>query len=214
MCEIATIAGATITVMDVVGVAGTLMGAAGAIQSGNAAKAAGDYNAQVAENNKIVAERQAADALARGQIAEDEQRRKTMAIKGAQRAALGASGVALDSGSPLDILGDTAAFGELDALTIRSNAEREAYGYRVQGMNFEAEAGLARAQGKAAQTAGYVGAGGTLLSGLATVGDRWYTRNRGGLGGGGSMGGATGSGSMTPPYNPYGNYGRTGGGPR
>jgi hypothetical protein len=199
MCEIATIAGVTIGVMDVVGAAGTIMGAMGAMQSGNAARAAGDYNAQIAENNKVIAERQASDALARGKIAEDEQRRKTMAIKGAQRAALGASGVALDSGSALDILGDTAAFGELDALTIRSNADREAYGYRVQGMNFEAEAGLARAGGKAAQTAGMIGAGATLLSGAAGVGDRWYARNRG-IGGGG--------------LTPYGNYGRTGGGPR
>ena len=45
---------------------------------------------------------------------------------------MAANGVDLSSGSPLDILGDTAMYGELDALTIRSNAEREAYGYRVQ----------------------------------------------------------------------------------
>jgi hypothetical protein len=36
------------------------------------------------------------------------------------------------SGTALDLLGDTAQIGEEDALTIRNNAAREAWGYRNQ----------------------------------------------------------------------------------
>ena len=200
MCELFTIAGTTITVMEALGAAGTVLGAMSAMQTGQAGAGAANYNAQVAENNRIIAEQQAADARKRGEIAEAEQRRKTVNIKGSQKASIGASGVALDSGSPLDILGDTAAFGELDALTIRNNAEREAYGYQVQGMNFGAEAGLLRNRAKVSEQSGWMNAGTTLLSGAAGVGDRWYARNKGG-GGGSSLAS-------------YGAFGRTAGGPR
>lgn len=167
-------------------VLGTGVSAFGQVQAGQAAKAAGDYNAAVARNNQIVAEQQAADAQRRGDVAETEQRRKVRMLAGTQRAALAASGVQLDSGTALDILGDTAAMGELDALTIRNNAEREAYGYRVQGVNFGAEAGLQSMRGQSAMTSGLIGAGGTVLSGAGNVTDRWLTYNKLGIVGGGS----------------------------
>jgi hypothetical protein len=167
-------------------VIGTGVSAVGQVQAGKAAQAAGDYNAAVARNNQIVAEQQAADAQRRGEVAETEQRRKVRMLTGTQRAALAASGVQLDQGTALDILGDTAAMGELDALTIRNNAEREAYGYRVQGVNFGAEAGLQTMRGQSAMTSGLIGAGGTVLSGAGNVTDRWLTYNKLGIVGGGS----------------------------
>ena len=170
MCDPVTI--------GVVAVGASALSAYGQIQAGQAAKQAGDYNAAIARNNQIIAERQAEDAVKRGDIAADEQRRKTARVLGAQKAAIGASGVALDSGTPMDIFGDTAAFGELDALTIKSNAARDAYGYQVQGMNFEAEGAMARTRGTNAQRASYIQAGSTLLGGAAQGGDMYmrYTR--------------------------------------
>ena len=159
-------------------VGGSALSAYGQLQAGQAARQAGDYNSAVARNNQIIANRQAEDAIKRGDIAADEQRRKVSRIGGAQKAAIGASGVALDSGTALDIFGDTVAFGELDALTIKSNAKREAYGYQVQGMNFEAEGAMARTRGKNAQQASYIQAGSTLLGGAAQGGDMYYRANR------------------------------------
>jgi hypothetical protein len=78
---------------------------------------------------------------------------------------------------------DTAQLGELDALTIRSNAEREAYGYTTQSSNLTAQSGLTRMAGRNAQTAGYVSAAGTLLSTAGTVGDRKLTYDKLGIGG-------------------------------
>lgn len=133
------------------------------------------YQAQVAKNNAQLAEYQAQDAERRGKIAEEQQRKKTGLILGTQRAALGGQGTALDEGSPLDIQGDTAAAGEMDALTIRSNAAREAWGYRAQASNYAAQARQAGGIGS------YIGAGASLLGGAATVSDRWLRYNRAGL---------------------------------
>jgi hypothetical protein len=170
MCEPTTIA--------IVAVAASAIGAFGQLQSGKAAEQAGNYNAAIARNNQIIAERQAEDSVKRGDVAADEQRRKTARIAGAQRAAFGSSGLAIDSPTSLDILGDTAAFGELDALTIKSNAQREAYGYRVQGMNYQAEEVMSRVRGKNANAAAQIGAASTLIGGAASGGDRWMTYNR------------------------------------
>jgi hypothetical protein len=43
-------------------------------------------------------------------------------------------------GSPLDLLGDTAAFGEEDALATRYQSAREAWNYRIQAANQASQA--------------------------------------------------------------------------
>lgn len=150
-------------------IASTLLSAAGSIQQGNAANAAGKYNNQVAQMNAAISEKRAFDAVERGKIAEQQKRREVAAISGKQQAAMAANGVDITFGSPLDTLVDTAIQGELDALTIRSNAYREEYDYRVQASNQRAQGELQRMQGKAAKTAGYIGAGSTILGGSAKV---------------------------------------------
>lgn len=157
---------------------GTAVGAAGAYQQGQAASASAAYQAAVMRNNQILAERAAQDAIDRGKVAEQRQRQQTKALIGRQRAILAANGVLIDQDSALDITTDTAGIGELDALTIRSNAEREALGFRSQGMNFAAEAGLADARGSAARSAGLTDAFGTALSGAGAVADKWYNFKR------------------------------------
>ena len=158
--------------------ASILMVASGATQAigqykaGKAQKAASNYQSQVAENNRIYAENQAADSIKRGRKEETRHRMQIAQLKGAQIAAMAKNGVVVDAEdtSALDILGDTTEFGELDALTIRSNAEREAFGHKVQASNFAADSVLNRAQGKAAFQAGVTGAIGTLIGTAATTG--------------------------------------------
>lgn len=147
----------------------TVMGGVSAIQQGQAQAAAMNYNAQVAEMNATLADRAAKDALRRGAAEEQQKRMEISALQGRQRAAMAANGVDLTFGSPLDTLVDTAVMGELDALTIRRNAAREAYDYETQGVNYRADAGLSRVNAKAARTGGYLSAGGTVLAGGAEV---------------------------------------------
>jgi len=60
-------------------------------------------------------------------------------------------------------------FGELDALTVRNNGAREAYGYKVQGMNYEASAANNSLAAKNAKSAGKTAMFSSLLSGASTV---------------------------------------------
>jgi hypothetical protein len=150
-------------------IASTVMGGAAQIQAGNAQAAASRYNAQVAEMNAKMADRASRDAIERGASEEQRQRMQTAQLQGRQRAAMAANGVDLAFGSPLDALVDTAMMGELDALTIRRNANREAYDYQVQGVNYRADASLSRMNASAAKTGGYLGAIGTVLGGAGNV---------------------------------------------
>ncbi|MGY4333194.1 hypothetical protein ACVWWG_007611 [Bradyrhizobium sp. LB7.2] len=151
--------------MTALTIGSTILGAAGAVQQGQAAAASGRYNAQVSDMNATLADRRAKDALDRGAIAEQRKRQEVAGFVGKQTAAMAANGVDLSFGSPLDTLTDTAIMGELDALTIRTNANRESYDYRVQGVSQRSQAVMQRAQADSAETGGYLKAGGTILAG-------------------------------------------------
>lgn len=98
----------------------------------NAQKIANEAQAVVAENNAQLAEWQATDALRRGEVEENRTRLATAQLKSTQRARMAANNIALDSETPLRVLTDTDLLGEIDAMTNRENAEREAWAYRVQ----------------------------------------------------------------------------------
>lgn len=103
----------------------------------------------------------ARDAIERGRREEQAARERARRILGMQRAAFGASGGVVDVGSALDVLEDTAYFGELDALTIRANAEREAWYHRSNRAQAMAAASDYRMQG-------YIGAASSLLAGAGS----------------------------------------------
>lgn len=166
------------TIMMGVSLAATAVGTMVSMQQqqaqGRALAQQAQYRAAVAQNNQVLAERAAQDAIQRGGVEESRSRMETNRLIGRQRAALAASGQVVDTGSALSIVGDTAALGELDAQTIRSNAEREALGFRIKGMDFEAESALSQASGRQAVTDANFGSASTLLSGAGTVANRWY----------------------------------------
>lgn len=140
-------------------IAGGILTAGGAISQGRAAEAAGKANARV---QNIMA----ADARDRGAADEASKRRETAALSGKQAAMFGASGGEINTGSSLEILADTAQFGELDALRIRSNAEREAFAH-------ESAAAIYLAEGKNAKTSSYMSAAGSLLGTAGKVSSKW-----------------------------------------
>lgn len=165
----------------IVGVAGTAMQVVGGINAANATAASSNYQAQVSRNNAVIAENNAKAVQEAGQSEEQAQRQKTAQLIGAARATMAANGLDTTSGTNLDILGDTAKLGELDALTIRSNTARKVYGYRVQGMSDMAEADMSVAAGKNAQSAGTINAFGSVLSGATSLGDKFMGWQKQGL---------------------------------
>ncbi len=161
---------------------GTVMQIGGQQQQAQSNQGLYAYQAAVARNNQTQANNLAVDAETRGNAEELRQRRKTALIMGTQQAALAAQGTDLE-GSPTDILGDTAATGELDALTIRSNAAREAWGYRTKGVEYGNEVALANARVGMSGLSAF-GVGASLIGGAGAVADKWYRFNKAGAFGG------------------------------
>lgn len=155
-----------------IALAGTAVTAYGQIKAGNAAAQQAQYQASVDRNNAVIAERQAADALERGRVEERQKRIAIERAKGEQRNAFAANNVALDSGSPLDVLEFTEGQGALEQLIIRNNAEREAASFRNQAANFGASAELSLLRGSSERSAGLLSGASTLLGGAARFGSR------------------------------------------
>lgn len=118
----------------------------------------GKYQEKVGKNNAKAAEYAAADAMARGAVAEQQQRARTRALMGQQKAALAANGIDIGTGTGSLLLTDTAGLGEFDALTVRNNAMKQAYGMNVQADNLLSE-------GKAARAGANMASFGTALTG-------------------------------------------------
>lgn len=177
---------------------GALFSFIGQIQQARAAQAQANFQAAVARNNAIIAQRQAEDARLRGeQLAEQISIKEqadvaksaldTRRFIAHQRVAQAALGQATDVGSAADLVSGTVTVGKLDELTLRrnaaferqvarNNAEREAIGFLTQGFNFQAEARLASMRASAARSAGLISAFGTIITTAGLVSARWKNR--------------------------------------
>jgi hypothetical protein len=153
----------------VAGLAGTAMSALGAIQQGQAQKAALNANAaqqrQAGHNEVLAGEAEAARV-------QDQARRR--AATG--RNQLAGSGIDSASGSADDLLSDLAAGSALDASIARWRGSQAKVARGVQ-------AGFLEAEGAQAAQAGWWRAGSTLL----TAGGRMFAGSGGGGGGGQSL---------------------------
>lgn len=116
-----------------------MVGASQQAHQASAQQGAAFYQAALARNAALASEYQAQDAERRAAADEERQRRKTSLLTGAQQARFAAQGTDL-LGSPVDILGDIGASGELDALSLRYHGEREAWLQRLQAANHNARA--------------------------------------------------------------------------
>lgn len=87
---------------------------------------------RLADRNAQIGELQAADAVARGAKAEEAHRAQVRQLEGQARAQAAATGGVMDTGSLDSVQTEIAKTGELDALTIRRNAQLEAWGYKNQ----------------------------------------------------------------------------------
>lgn len=154
-------------------IASAVVAAYGAYEEGQAQKGMYQYQAGVARNNSIIASYNAQNATQVGSVLENTKRQQTAQTMATYRAKAGGAGVDLQSGSPLNVQGDIAGLGELDALTIRHNAAREAWGYNVAGQSYAAQAGADETASRNAETMGELGAFASILGGASTVSSRW-----------------------------------------
>jgi hypothetical protein len=159
-------------------IVGTAVAAYGAYQQGQAAKASAQFNAQVANQN-------AQAARAQSLMQQQQQQREQYKRLGAIRAAQGASGGTME-GSALDVLGETAAQGELERQNIAYRGEMAARGYGntasldLFGGKQAAQAGTLTAIGTVAKGAG--SAYGAMSTPAASAGTAVGADYSGGMG--------------------------------
>lgn len=138
--------------------ASAVAGLASSFNESAALRAQSSYDAKMYDASASVLDRQAQDAISRGETAASRYGSQVRGLQGSQRAATASQGVQVDTGTPGDIVQDTGRMGALDILTLRNNAALEAFGYDVQ-------AGQARAAGRMASAQGKAGARQTLATG-------------------------------------------------
>lgn len=162
---------------------GTAVSAVGSYKAGKAGERAGQAaadistsQAEVADFNAHVAGLQSADAVERGAEQENRFRDQVRGVIGKQRTQFAAGNVDVGFGSAVDVQADAAYIGELDALTIRTNAAREAWGYDVQRYNYQQQAAIDRKAaanqvlaGEQAASAGKWGAASTIVTGAGSL---------------------------------------------
>lgn len=156
--------------LTTISVIGTGIQAFGALRQSQASSSEANYRAGIANNNAIIANQNAEIVLQRGEADVADQKRETRQRIGLQRAQLAAAGFDVSEGSSIDILGDTAALGELDVLRIDVDAKNRADNFRSQSANFQAESDLGRFSAKNKKKAGRIDAASSLISGAATAG--------------------------------------------
>jgi hypothetical protein len=163
--------------MGWVAVAGMVISGVLAAKQQQDAGAQASYQASIAQNNQIIANQKAEDAIARGELEERQHRVQIAQLMGKQRAGAASRGVIVDAGSALDITLDTAAIGELEALTIRDNAEREALGFRQQADMFGSDAAFLGSTGKSLSSGAALAGFSSMLTSAAPVANKWITTN-------------------------------------
>lgn len=170
----------------VLGAAGTATSAAGASSAAEARAQNAAYQSQVAANNAKIAQQDATLEIQSGEIAAVNTGLRTRARIGQQKAAQGASGIDVNSGSAVDVRAGTAELGMLDALTVRSDAAKRAYRKEVEASSDVAQSQLLQSQAEQEREAGEFNVMSTLLSGASSVGGKWagYQTLYGGGGGG------------------------------
>lgn len=157
-------AGTALTILNGLG---TLFGGYGAIQNSKAQEEQANYQAKQDEFNAQIAGLQAEDAITRGQAEAQAAGTQAAQLKGQQKAALAGNGVDVSTGSAADIMNETDKLSTLDIVSIKSNAAREAFGYRAQAVGYNSQAEMTRKAGKAAANNTLLTGGANFLAGSA-----------------------------------------------
>jgi hypothetical protein len=137
-------------------VGGTVLNVIGKVKSGNAQKKAADADAAVAE-------RRAIDVEEAGQEEEARFRAGVRGLIGKQRVGFAAQGVEVSSGSAVDVQADAAYLGELDAIQIKNNAAREAWGIRQDAESMRKSGSIARSESRWGAASSILSTGGSLI---------------------------------------------------
>lgn len=171
-------------IAPVIGIVGGIISAVGTIAAGVAQKNALDYQAQVANNNAIIAAQNAQYTIEAGQSKAATESLKQAEIGGEIKAAQAANGIDVNTGSNKAVQISQRELGNLSTKQTLANAQLQQYGYLSQQTNFQAQSKLDTYEGSQALTGAELGAAGTALGTAA----KWLAPPVSSGGGGGGFG--------------------------
>ena len=170
-----------------------------AFSQASALRAQGDYQQTLADTNAKIANLQAKETLETGDIMASRKNLQTQQQVGAIRAQQGASGVDVASGSAAAVRAGAQGVGAIDELTIRNNAQRQAWGYQTEAEMDTFKGQFAQLTAKAGATQSLMSGGLEAISGpLAMYAKYKYMQKYLGVGG---SAGVEGGGSPLPYPN-------------
>ena len=163
------VAGAGITATTVAtnaAILGTVMAVAGQVQQGKQAANQARFQAQVAQNDAIIAGQQRDRAIKTAASNEEDYRRQQSELFGSRQALLGNTGVQ-GAGSPLAVSTDFTGETELNALRLRNEGDVNANRLQQSVLNKQSQAGLFATKARNERTNTFTRAGGELFSGIS-----------------------------------------------
>lgn len=161
--------------------AGAGVNAFGSYQAGKSSRNMYNYQAAVADMNKKVADQNAAYETSVGEAQAAQKGLETQSKMGQARAAGGASGLDVNTGSKLAVQDSIQTVGEYDQAVIRANSARKAYGYEVEAAQDTAQGQIYRMAGEDSYKAGEIKAASSILGGASSVSSKWLDAQRSGI---------------------------------
>jgi len=152
--------------------ASTAVAMEGAQTQGEATANADRYQAQVAQNNSAIASQNATLAGQAGAQQVGMANQRTKAAVGAITAGEAGAGVDVAGPSAVAVQDSQKDIGMQDALQIRSNAARTAYGYETQASGFQSQAALDN-MGAANASDVSTAMAGDAFSGIGSASNGW-----------------------------------------
>lgn len=163
--------------------AGGITKAGGAYFSDRMKKAQYGYEAFLADENAKTADLSAKMALSQGQTQVQQIGIRTANQEGQAKAAYAGAGIDLSGGgTPTRVIGSNNLIGEVDANIAATNAIKQAWGYRMQGVNDQNEAAMDRLANRNIHPA--MDAYSSLMGSAGDVSSSWYQMGKSGALGG------------------------------
>jgi hypothetical protein len=155
-------------------VAGGATSAFGSLMGGQAQAGMYQYQAGLARMNAQIQRQNAVYATQRGDAEAMQSGMKTREQIGETLTRQAASGIDVNQGSGLAVRRSEQELGTYDQAVLRSNAARQAYGFRTQGLMDESQATLDQFAAKNAIAAGDIKAASSILGTMGSVSGKWY----------------------------------------
>ena len=160
---------------------GTLLGAAGQKEAGQAQTQQYNYQAGIAALNSQIATQNANYASQQGELTAEKVGLKDRATAGQIVASQGASGVDVNSGSAKSVQESQHTVSTMDLDTIRMNATKTAYDFETQANQFKAQAFMDVAGSQNVQKATSTNVATSLVGGAGSVAQKWLQGSQMGL---------------------------------